>query len=524
MLNTARNSYSAWSMSTHRDIHARLKEQRETEGRYMRNSRKTGGRWRLAPVALVLGMIGACHATCPSGTVMEGGLCHKSQQSDLLSGSGSGDLSNVGAAGYESSPARQASGASSSTAGFGSPPSSQAAGGSSSGVNQMARNAAGTSGVGSNAGGVGESLAAGNGAAMTDGSACGPEICDNKDNDCDQRIDEDVTRPCGPQMIGVCRPGTEQCVAGTWTGMCLNAVNPGMEVCDAEGQDENCDGTVNEMCACTPAATQPCGSKVGVCKQGTQTCTAAGQWPTECTGGVSPGTEVCDGAMDENCNGMVDEGCECTNGKTMDCGMDVGACAKGKKTCKDGKWGTTCEGERAPATETCDGVDNDCDGKTDEGLLNACGGCSSLRNPPMSSCSAGQNSCATTGQYICLGQDATVCDAPVNTGTPEQCDGVDNDCDGKTDEDLENACGGSCLNKLPHQVGDTCTVQGTGNCYVPGTWQCSGTTGMRCASKGCQYTCVDGSDTETTTDPCGWAANPMRSPNHACVPVDTSCS
>ena len=66
-------------------------------------------------------------------------------------------------------------------------------------------------------------------------------------------------------------------------------------------------------------------------------------------------------------------------------------------------------GLRSCAQEVCDGMDNDCDGQTDEGQLNACGECG---------------------------------DAPI-----EVCDGMDNDCDGQTDEETEQACGidvGAC--------------------------------------------------------------------------------
>ncbi len=55
-----------------------------------------------------------------------------------------------------------------------------------------------------------------------------------------------------------------------------------------------------------------------------------------------------------------------------------------------------------PAAEVCDGVDNDCNGLADEGLLNACGACGPT--------------------------------------PPETCNCVDDDCDGAIDED-EGRCG-----------------------------------------------------------------------------------
>ncbi|TNE50992.1 MAG: hypothetical protein EP343_06025 [Deltaproteobacteria bacterium] len=74
------------------------------------------------------------------------------------------------------------------------------------------------------------------------------ERCDGKDNNCNGKIDEDLTQSCfggtpGQQDQGLCRAGQQTCQNGAWTA-CQGQVLPQEEVCD--GKDNNCDGKVDE--------------------------------------------------------------------------------------------------------------------------------------------------------------------------------------------------------------------------------------------------------------------------------------
>jgi hypothetical protein len=79
-----------------------------------------------------------------------------------------------------------------------------------------------------------------------------------------------------------------------------------------------------------------------------------------------------------------------------------------------------------PATETCNHRDDDCDGKTDEDFATL-----------GDSCIDGLGSCQVTGKIQCKADGTTTeCSAHAGDGTTERCDTIDNDCDGKTDEDF----------------------------------------------------------------------------------------
>ncbi len=110
-----------------------------------------------------------------------------------------------------------------------------------------------------------------------------------------------------------------------------------------------------------------------------------------------------------------------------------------------------------PITERCNGVDDDCDGETDERVAG-------LGGP----CTAGDGACAVAGVIVCGGAEGPICDAAPRSeaAADERCNGVDDDCDGATDEDFGVICCG------PDDAGPPCNGCPAGSHRPPAGWVC----------------------------------------------------
>ena len=253
-----------------------------------------------------------------------------------------------------------------------------------------------------------------------------------------------------------CRAGTLACTGGV--KQCLNSVTATATV-DTCNVDANCDGSLTGQ-PDTSTDVRNCGT----CGNDCFASAPGGHGTFTCSGGVcsrtgcEPGFINCDSnpndcersctfvSAQEQCNG-ADDDCDCqvdenvpTPSAVQVCGMNPAAtdtgCTSVSVACQNGAFRCTfpagyCSGGNPPSCTTtqdvCDGLDNNCNGNTDDNfkppvlnqgyLSQPCASDDGLPPP-------GHGACRTLGTFVCNGPNATRCTAVKNNAaaTVENCD------------------------------------------------------------------------------------------------------
>jgi len=149
--------------------------------------------------------------------------------------------------------------------------------------------------------------------------------------------------------------GTSADVGDLTDGALLDGSDGGGEECN--GQDDDGDGLIDE--ALTPPLTL---NQEGACAERTQRCDPELGWIHSHQG---PGLADlnCDG-QDNDCDGAVDEGFV---ERVTRCGPDECAASGVERCLDGVRIDSCIEGQVRPYENPCDGLDNDCDGDIDEG-------------------------------------------------------------------------------------------------------------------------------------------------------------
>ncbi|MFN3199699.1 MAG: MopE-related protein [Bradymonadia bacterium] len=138
--------------------------------------------------------------------------------------------------------------------------------------------------------------------------------------------------------------------------------------------------------------------------------------------------------------------------------------------------------------DLCNGEDDDCDGTIDEDFLNELG------DP----CSVGTGACTSDGTLVCNGDGTgVICDALRIAGSSEQCNNIDDDCDGQIDEEVAD-------------VGLDCSAGAEGNCA-------NGSTVCEAGALACQPSAPSAETCNGFDDDCNGTVDDVANVGNACT-------
>jgi hypothetical protein len=213
-------------------------------------------------------------------------------------------------------------------------------------------------------------------------NAGAPEICDGVDNDCDGQVDDQADGTlvnCDTGFSGICAAGRTQCIDGSL--ICSAFDVPTDEVCNNLDDD-------------------------------------------------------CDGVVDNNPTGATLWYADVDNDRFGDESTGVAACSRPPGTIADaGDCDDNAQAVNPTVPESCDSIDNDCDGDVDEAgalgertfYLDEDGDGFGVTEMSVVGCTAPEG-------YVALDNDCNDDDDTINPDAAEICDDVDNDCNGTVDD------------------------------------------------------------------------------------------
>ncbi len=298
--------------------------------------------------------------------------------------------------------------------------------------------------------------------------------------DAERRECVPCNQPCKTSLRGICSRGIMDCSSDK--PICRPTTQPGERIEICNGEDDNCDGRIDEgfdkdedhYTTCRgdcndhdpgihPDAVERCNDKDdncnglvddgfnigGMCTVGLGICVREGKLECSSSGLESicnakpgaPSKEVCD-SLDNDCNGKADDGLG-----VHSCG--IGACKRTIAVCQEGKLTKCVPGK--PIAELCgDNIDNDCDGERDEGFADL-----------DRTCYEGVGACRNAGKMICADDKLSlICSGQAGEPGAELCGNkIDDDCDGEVDTDTPG-------------LGDPCDNNQKGECFREGALIC----------------------------------------------------
>jgi PKD repeat protein len=286
------------------------------------------------------------------------------------------------------------------------------------------------------------------------------EICDNLDNDCDGQIDNGIAasltyyRDADNDGYGNANETIDACEQPlgyvTSTGDCDDNnpnVNPqSIELCD--NIDNNCDGAIDNGAQIITYYRDNDNDGYGNSDQSIDACEQPLGYTTQAgdcddnNANVNPQSiELCDN-IDNNCDGDIDNGAQTTTYYRDNDNDGYGNSVQSIDACEQPLGYTTqagdCDDNNAAVypnnIESCDGIDNDCNGQVDDNItvssyyLDA-------DNDGYGDEGTTTTACSKPEGYVLQSGDCDDNDASIHPDAEDICDGIDNNCNGAFDED-----------------------------------------------------------------------------------------